>query len=478
MGGASSGPPEQPSPQRRRARLRAQPLIAQHELAARAGGEHAVGVRVPAPPRVTFGRDQHMLGEGAQEMITKRTAIRGRLAVRRAANRPPWSRRKLGHGAIVAPLATTVAATLAATVAIGVTVALARAERDRRSARVGRARERQFALLEGEPLTDGLRRMALSQLDLAIDLLAGAGGTLAAATSVHETRKALKRLRALIGLLRAELGEREFAREDALLRDAGLRLAGARDAEVLVATLDELVRNNPKKLAHRGGVARLRRQLVAERDRATERTRDDAWARAQVVGELRALRGRVEAWSFPHREGIESVEDGLRRIYRQGRRRRRRAARGKGANSLAMHHWRKRVKDLRYAAAMLDRRDPGARGIALASARSGHGHHHGHGEAAYIRRLARRADELGELLGEEHDLALLAGRLRAGAKGGGGPRLKLGASSRKALLKVIAKRRRRLRRSALEQGMLLYRRTPDAFMRRVSDAYVRSSYAY
>jgi hypothetical protein len=26
--------------------------------------------------------------------------------------------------------------------------------------------------------------------------------------------------------------------------------------------------------------------------------------------------------------------------------------------------------------------------------------------------------------------------------------------------------------------MLLYRRTPDAFMRRVSDAYVRSSHAY
>ena len=42
--------------------------------------------------------------------------------------------------------------------------------------------------------------------------------------------------------------------------------------------------------AGRRGISKLRRQLTEERDRATERTRDDAWARAQVVGELRGLR--------------------------------------------------------------------------------------------------------------------------------------------------------------------------------------------
>jgi hypothetical protein len=452
-------------------RLRAQPLITQHELAPGPGREHALGVGVAAAAHVTFGRDPHMLGEGAQEMITKRTSIRGRLAVRRAANRPPWSRQKLGHGAIVAPLAATVAATLAATMAIGVGVALARAERDRRFARVERAREEQFALLPEEPLTEGFRRMALSQLDLAIDLLAGTGGTLAAATSVHETRKALKRLRALIGLLRAELGERQFAQEDALLRDAGLRLAGARDAEVLVATLDELVRANPGKLAQRRGISKLRRQLAEERDRATERTRDDAWARAQVVGELRALRVRVEAWTLPQRDGIESVQAGLRHIYSQGRRRRRRAARGGGSNGRAMHRWRKRVKDLRYAAVMLDRRDPQSGRRAIAGARPGHSGHGHDRDAGEIRLLARHADELGELLGVEHDLALLQARLRATDKRGPGPRLKVAAGTRKVLLKLIARRRRQLRNTALKQGKRLYRPKPGTFVRRVGDAY-------
>src|ERR1019366_4555512 len=122
------GAPEEPSPQRRPSRLGAQPLIAQHELPTRAGGEHAIGVGVAPAAGIAFGRDQHMLAEGAQMMTTKRTAIGRRLAVRRWANRPPWRGRKLGHGPIVAPFTATVAATLAATVAVGVGVALARAE--------------------------------------------------------------------------------------------------------------------------------------------------------------------------------------------------------------------------------------------------------------------------------------------------------------------------------------------------------------
>ncbi len=416
-----------------------------------------------------------MLGEGRQKMTTKRTAIRGRLAVRRAANRPPWSLRRLGHRAIVAPLTATLAATLAATVAIGVGVALARAERDRRSVRVGRSRDRQFALRPEERVTDGLRRMAISQLDLAIELLGGDNGMVPAATAVHETRKALKRLRALIALLRDELGEREFAREDDVLRGAGLRLAGARDAEVLVSTLEDLVSEHPKRLAHRRGVGRLRRQLVAERDAEIERTRDDAWARAQVVCELRAQRARVEAWTLPERDGIDSVEAGLRRIYRQGRRRRRRAARAKGEAGHAMHRWRKRVKDLRYAAAMLDRRYPGRANGGKKGARP-HGLH-GRAQrmdAGYMRQLTRRADELGELLGEEHDLALLAARLKAGAKRSGGRRLEVGGATRKALLKVIAKRRRRLHREALHRGKRLYRETPGSFVRRMGVAYARA----
>jgi len=134
-----------------------------------------------------------------------------------------------------------------------------------------------------------------------------------------------------------------------------------------------------------------------------------------------------------------------------------------------MHRWRKRVKDLRYAAVMLDRRDPEG---------SLHGRGHDHGDAAEIRRLARQADDLGELLGEEHDLALLAARLTATGKRGSGPRLKVAGGTRKALLKLIARRRRQLRSRALKRGKRLYGSKPGAFVRRVGDAYADAWLAY
>src|ERR1039458_9560642 len=40
-------------------------------------------------------------------MAANWTAVRRRLAVRRAAHRPPWSGRRVGHGSIVAPLGAT-----------------------------------------------------------------------------------------------------------------------------------------------------------------------------------------------------------------------------------------------------------------------------------------------------------------------------------------------------------------------------------
>jgi CHAD domain-containing protein len=305
-------------------------------------------------------------------------------------------------------------------------------------------------LFPSETLADELRHTALGQLDHAIRLLGAENGTAPAGNAVHETRKAIKRLRALMRLLRGQLGEKGFARENAVLRNAGLRLAGARDAEVRVITLDALIERHPKKLGRRKGVSRLRGQLVSEREQAMREAHEDHSARAEVLGELGALRERVEEWSFPRQEGIAIVEPGLRRIYRQGDRRRGRAARSKRDSARAMHQWRKRVKDLRYAAEMLGRTDP-------------------------LRRLARRADRLGELLGEDHDLAMLAEHLRAPGENGHSHALQVSAGTRKLLLKRIARQRRRLRKRVLSKGRRLYALKPKRFMRRVGDAYARAS---
>ena len=77
------------------------------------------------------------------------------------------------------------------------------------------------------------------------------------------------------------------------------------------------------------------------------------------------------------------------------------------------------------------------------------------------------------LLGEEHDLVLLAMRVRrdgeAGSTGGG-----VGRRTRRILLRLIARRRKPLRRQALREGKRLYRRSPRKFVGRVRAAHARA----
>jgi CHAD domain-containing protein len=121
-----------------------------------------------------------------------------------------------------------------------------------------------------------------------------------------------------------------------------------------------------------------------------------------------------------------------------------RAARKGSVESL--HDWRKRVKDLRHAAEVLRRR--------------------GGGGGRRLRKLAARADELGEVLGEDHDLALLAQLIREDRDAG-----KLPPRTRRILLDLIEARRRKLQKRAMRLAKHVYRHPPKRFVRRVRTAF-------
>ncbi len=371
---------------------------------------------------------------------------------------------------------------VAASLAVGFGLVLARAERERREARFKRvpAKMRRFGLLPGETPANGYRRIALAQLDIAIEHLQGASRP-APEEAVHETRKAIKRARALMRLLEGELGVKRADRERALLGDAAARLAGARDAEVMVSALDALVKRHPRKLGGRRGVAELRADLERERRRASARTPGDAPTRERVAEELARVRVRVTEWKLPaSRSAAKLTEPGLEHIYRAGRAGARRAGRrgdrgrrrrgSSGAGARAFHRWRKHVKDLRYATEVLDVREAEMVSIEGRSKDKSKGKAAGKrtrkqrkraaAQGKRAAKIARRADALGEMLGEEHDLMLLGervrahGQLRRGRKG-----------TRRRLLKAISRRRARLRKRALRDGERLYASKPRRFVR-------------
>lgn len=321
--------------------------------------------------------------------------------------------------------------------------------------------KRPLRLAPDETVPEGLRRMAVEQADVALAQLAGAEDGRAPA-AVHEARKSIKRLRTIVRLLEGELGEQVCAREQAALRAAAERLAAARDAEVMLATLDTLVARHPRKLAGRAGIARLHAQLEAERAAAERRMLAPA-NRMRAADELRVFRTRAAGWELAPKPGIGAIEDGLGRIYRQGRKRGKRAAGRRGGRMRTMHQWRKRVKDLRYAAEALRRAEPS--GGARAKLPRKRRRRAGEGQR-WIRDLARSADELGELLGEEHDLAVFGAWLSQHGSAAGA-----GRGTRRRLRKHIVRRRRKLRRRALRGRKRLYTRKPPAFVRRAARAF-------
>ncbi|NJM55271.1 MAG: CHAD domain-containing protein [Verrucomicrobiae bacterium] len=82
-----------------------------------------------------------------------------------------------------------------------------------------------------------MRRIGVAQIDAAIGHLHSDADL---AAIVHSTRKCMKKLRALLRMVRPGLSTGVFERENARFRDIARQLSDLRDSHVLVATLDAL----------------------------------------------------------------------------------------------------------------------------------------------------------------------------------------------------------------------------------------------
>jgi CHAD domain-containing protein len=297
--------------------------------------------------------------------------------------------------------------------------------------------EEPFRLHAGEPIPDGIRRIARGQLDSARGELEGASKR-RLYEAVHETRKSLTRLRATVRLSRDALGEDVYRHENTAFRDTGRRLAGARDAKVLLDTLDELRERSGDELP-KGSVDDLRARLERDRDDAEASLREDEAVISTVVAELNSARTRTAAWTFDS-DGFEALEPGLARTYRRGRKAMRRAAAERDTEHF--HDWRKRVKDLWHALQILRPAAPGR-----------------------MKRLASRMHDLSDLLGDDHDLA----ELRRYAQTH--PQCFADREALEALVAVIDRRREVLQRRALKLGAKLYSAKPKRFVTRIARAW-------
>jgi CHAD domain-containing protein len=281
-----------------------------------------------------------------------------------------------------------------------------------------------YRLQTDESVPEGLRRCAREQLDWAIDQLS-TGVVEDPVEAVHEARKSLKKARSLLRLGRGALDPDERRRDNAAMREAGRKLSATRDAEVMLEAADELAERFTGRLPQATFDA-IRRHLLAQRH-------PDSGLTDQVVGELKAVRSRIDDWT-PRRSGWNALEPGLLRSYARGRAGLEHARNRPTTENL--HEWRKRTKDLWYHLRLLKPLAPGIVGGA-----------------------AKDADQLSKLLGDDHDLAVLHATLEHGTDD-----LKVDVDS---VLDLIDHRREQLQAEAVALGERLYAERPKAFVARM-----------
>lgn len=290
-----------------------------------------------------------------------------------------------------------------------------------------------LTLKEDEKLVEGLRRIVAEELDSALHEL-DAGKPRNRGKAVHESRKRLKELRATLRLARPGLGDRWFDEENARLRDLGRPLSAVRDAQVMVEALAELKDHFQEELAKDAFAAV--RQVLLRRRRATERqTVVDGAALAKSARGLAEAQQRAANWPLAQLHW-DDIAAGVGKVYRQGRAAMKAALEDGG--DLPLHEWRKRAKDLRYQLTILQPLWPEVIGA-----------------------MAEQAKQLGDYLGDDHDLAVL-GELARGELHEQIPK-----HDRQALTGLIRRRRQSLQKHAEQLGRRLYAEKPKDFQRRI-----------
>lgn len=286
-----------------------------------------------------------------------------------------------------------------------------------------------FRLKRDASIASEIRRLVSSQLEVAISELRTVGDP-ESDEAVHDARRRVKKIRAVIRLVRPVLDKR-YRAVDRELKDVSRLLAPVADGQGIIETLDQLA-HRYRKLLPPGAVRSIRAGL---RERSA-RIDHDANNRGliQIAAEtLRGERKHVKGWAI-RGDGFEAVAPGLEESYRRAR----------DGMILAWskpkathyHSWRRYVKDHWFHVRLLE---------------DNCGNH--------LLSYQRRIEALDGVLGEYHNLVILREVLVSDSF----------TSHRETArcLGVVSRYQRLLRRHAESIGIRIYGEKPHHYLRRV-----------
>jgi len=287
-----------------------------------------------------------------------------------------------------------------------------------------------YRIKGGEAFSEGIRRIAAEQIEKALENLKPTVKDKDEA--IHDARICIKKIRALLRLVRQSLGEKLYDAEDANFRKTAQLLSKVRDSAALLEIFTKLNKHFSEQLTD-DAFADVKSKLIRAK---SIRVQDRKTAMAEAAKSLRAARRRVKDWPKTGHRG--AFAKGLRGVFRRGRKSFQVAYDHPRVETF--HEWRKQVKHLLYETTMLKSLWPKAMKASKAELK-----------------------HLGKLLSDDHDLAILRKRVVKGID-------EFDKAEIEALLALIDQRRNELQLTAKPFGERIYAEKPTEFAARV-EAY-------
>lgn len=276
-----------------------------------------------------------------------------------------------------------------------------------------------------QSLTQEIRRIATEELESALGHLAAAGTD--PDTALHDCRKRLKSVRALIRLVRS--GDPKFSRaQNARCQKASARLAAPREAAALVETLDRLAEEYPGETSD-GMLDPIRDDLLARH--ASLLDQDLRKAVAAAAAACRTVLSRFDGLDLSDqpKAAAEILAAGVRKTMQRARKAFQHAKERGDASDF--HDLRKAAKAHTRHLALLGKVWP-----------------------SRVKPRIKALDALGDRLGDLHDIFVLRALLHDDGKAPGSP------EATRLLDRLARRTERRLRKTCLRDAADLFHDSP------------------
>lgn len=253
---------------------------------------------------------------------------------------------------------------------------------------------------------------------------------------VHELRKQMKKMRAVLRLVRDDTGD--YKEWNRFFRDLARTISDVRDAQAHLEALDLLYAQYGENL-YKNALDHVRDVLLEHRQELSRKVLQQDEALDHILAELESRCTGLNNLSLED-PGPELLAKGVRRTYKRGRKAYRISLEAQEPENL--HEWRKRVKYLRYELLAIQDVWP-----------------------AWATTWEDELHRLSDFLGTDRDLF----ELQEVMEGMG--LAKSGEADCQLVLGLTGRHREEMQQHALLLGARLYSQQPAAFRGLIRDAY-------